>query len=439
MEVSPEHSGIPTVSRVTADTIIELVYDASAHKTALVVARDGQWSIESKLKIATGEVLVPYAPDNNLISRDCVLLASEPVESGSKEDLLADLQSFLHRYVDFSPLFERLAAHYVLMSWVFDAFNELPYLRIKGDFGTGKTRALIALGSIVYKGFFASAASTVSPIFHTLDRFGGTLILDEADLRYSDKTADLVKILNNGTVKGLPVLRTLQNTQKEFNPAAFSVYGPKIIAMRETFRDEALESRFITEEMGTRPLRADIPIRMPRSLKSEALALRNRLLHFRLTQLHAIKNDAVQPIAGIDPRLNQMAFSLLSLIDDNDLKDAFIAFLRTRNAEIAADRSQSLEARTLSALNILHEQAPGSFISMTEIAAQVNQDQFGEFVSVRDVGRVLRARSLPVYKSNGRVGLPKSALGIAAIPRKTNLARADALALSAMAEEGHPP
>ena len=75
--------------------------------------------------------------------------------------------------------------------------------------GSRKTRALIALGSVAYKGFFASGASTVSPIFRTLDSFGGTLVLDEADLRFSDKTADLVKILNNGTVRGLPVLRTL--------------------------------------------------------------------------------------------------------------------------------------------------------------------------------------------------------------------------------------
>ena len=29
-------------------------------------------------------------------------------------------------------------------------------------------------------------ASTVSPIFHILDAFGGTLVLDEADFRFSD-------------------------------------------------------------------------------------------------------------------------------------------------------------------------------------------------------------------------------------------------------------
>jgi hypothetical protein len=67
---------------------------------------------------------------------------------------------------------------------VYDAFNEFPYLRFRGDYGTGKSRALIVVGSLCYKAYFASGASTVAPIFHTLDLFRGTLILDEADFRF---------------------------------------------------------------------------------------------------------------------------------------------------------------------------------------------------------------------------------------------------------------
>ena len=89
----------------------------------------------------------------------------------------------------------------------------------------------------------AGTLITSNPSALTINQ-GGTLLLDETDLRFSDKSADLVKILNNGTVDGLPVLRTLQNTQKEFNPAAFTVYGPKIVAMRGSFRDDALEKVF---------------------------------------------------------------------------------------------------------------------------------------------------------------------------------------------------
>jgi len=204
----------PTISKVLPDgTIIELVYRPSTKSTALAIGRpDGSVSVVSAFTGPDGEQLTPYSARNNLIATECILLPSDVTEFGTKEALLADVRAFLHRYVDLSPAFEAVAAHYVLLAWVYDAFNELPYLRFRGDFGTGKTRALLAVGSLFYKPFFASGASTVSPIFHILEAFRGTLILDEADFRFSDATASLTKILNNGNLKGLPVLRTRTET-----------------------------------------------------------------------------------------------------------------------------------------------------------------------------------------------------------------------------------
>jgi len=121
------------------------------------------------------------------------------------------------------------------------------YLRLKGDFGTGKTRTLMALGSIVYKGFLHQVRHGIADLPH-VDRFGGTLILDEADLRFSDKTADLVKILNNGRARPT-VLRTLQNAQNAFNPAAFTVSDRRSSLRAGLSRTNALESRFLTENM----------------------------------------------------------------------------------------------------------------------------------------------------------------------------------------------
>lgn len=313
--------GVPTVSRVCEDqTLIELVYDPAKRTTALAVSRFGDlWNIEQEVQIETGETLIPYSPKNNLIANECVLLPSVPSEFYTKVELIADIHAFLHRYVDLSPVFAKIASYYILLTWVHDAFNELPYLRLRGEYGTGKTRGLMTIGSLCYKAFSASGASTTSPIFHTLDAFGGTLLFDEADLPYSDARADIVKILNNGTVKGMPVLRTVVNRHNEFNPHAFKVFGPKIIAMRGEFDDRALESRFFTEETGRRPLRADIPIHMPKEMKAEALALRNRLLHFRFCNFFAIKADPAVLMAGVEPRLNQTASSLLSLVDDLEL------------------------------------------------------------------------------------------------------------------------
>ena len=148
--------------------------------------------------VVESERLVPFSPHNNIIRNNVVLLPSGPAEYGTKDDLVEEIRRYLHRYLDVSPAFEDVAAYYVLFSWLYDAFNEAPYIRFQGDYGTGKTRALLVVGSVCYKPFFASGASTVSPIFHILDAFRGTLILDEADFRFSDEKAEIVKVLNNG-------------------------------------------------------------------------------------------------------------------------------------------------------------------------------------------------------------------------------------------------
>jgi len=209
-------------------------------------------------------------------------LPSKPVDCGSKHELLANIEAYLHRYVDLSPLFD--ASRLITCSHLgLRRIRRAAYLRLKGDFGTGKTRTLMALGSIVYKGFFASGASTVSPIFHTLDRFGGTLILDEADLRFSDKTADLVKILNNGTVRAYRGSARSRMPQNAFNPLLHCLRTEDRRYARG-FRGRRAREPLPHENMGTRPLRNDIPIQLPEHWRS-ALGLRNRLLHFRLTNL----------------------------------------------------------------------------------------------------------------------------------------------------------
>jgi hypothetical protein len=396
---------VPTVSRVTADTIIELVYDPAKRKTALAVSRfDGLWNIEQQVRIETGEVLIPYSANNNLIAHDCVLLPTKPEHHGDKVELLSDIQAFLHRYVDLSPTFERIAAHYVLLSWVYDAFNELPYLRLRGDYGSGKTRGLLAIGSLCYRPFFASGASTISPIFHTLDRIGGTLVVDEADFRFSDATSDIVKVLNNGNVKGLPVLRTMQNPDKEFNPRAFRVFGPKIVAMRGSFEDPALESRFLTEEMGLWPLRREISIPLPNSLSGEALSLRNKLLHFRFCQLFNTKPDLSALLDGVEPRVNQIALPLLSLVDEPAVRaDIRERLLREQDARSRALR-ESAEGKIVAALCEVRASSSGA-LGVGAVAQRFNaqnSNEYGGPVTEKWVGHMLRTRlRLATHKSKG--------------------------------------
>ncbi|MEK7857442.1 MAG: hypothetical protein AAB288_15235, partial [Acidobacteriota bacterium] len=198
--------------------LVELAYSPEGKCTKLAVFEHGKDSLVDELQCETGELLVPVRASNNLIKHGAVVLPEHPEPYGSVAELIEAIHVYLHRYVDLSDHFQRIASYYVLLTWVYDAFNELPYLRLRGDFGSGKTRGLMVIGSLCYKAFFASGASTVSPIFHTLDTFRGTLVFDEADFRFSDERAELVKIFNNGNARGFPVLRTAVTVKKEFDP-----------------------------------------------------------------------------------------------------------------------------------------------------------------------------------------------------------------------------
>jgi hypothetical protein len=404
---------MPTVSWCLPDgTLIELLYRPDERQTLFALCSAGRWTLQTHIDLEDNARLVPFSPDNNLIKNEVVLLPSQPLIYGSEEKLIADIQTYIHRYVDLSQSFEKLTTYYVLLSWLYDAFNELPYLRLRGDYGTGKTRTLLVLGSICYKPFFASGASTVSPIFHTLDAFRGTLIFDEADFRFSDERAEIVKILNNGNVRGLPVLRTMMNRQREFNPQAFQVFGPKIVATRGSYEDRGLESRFITEEMGSRRLRADIPINLPDSFREEARELRNKLLLYRFHHRSDVKVDAGFADPKLEPRLNQILLPLLSVIRDPALRGDLRSVALEAQSNLIAERGLLAEAQVLEILVELMLTTDRPVVPVAEISVALIErygDEYERPISNRWIGSILRKRlNLHTYKSHGIYVLPMS-------------------------------
>lgn len=401
----------PTASAILRDgSMVELLYRPNTRSTAFAVYSGGDWRLERHIASDDGAFLVPFSPENNLIRNEAVLLPSEPINYGTEAQLLSEIQSFLHRYVDLSATFEQVATCYIILTWLYDAFNELPYLRLRGDFGTGKTRTLLVIGSICNKPFFASGASTVSPIFHTLDAFGGTLIFDEADFRFSDERAEIVKILNNGNVRGLPVLRTMMNRQREFNPQAFRVFGPKIVATRSSYEDRGLESRFLTEEMGARVLRANIPINMPEAFKEEARELRNKLLLYRFHRRPLAKLDDTLVDPQLEARLNQILVPLLSVVEDEAVRERLRWMAHSAQTDLVAERGLQAEAHVLEIIIHLISTTERLFVPVADIAAALIAKYGAEYdraITNRWVGGVLRRRlNLRTYKSHGNYVVP---------------------------------
>jgi hypothetical protein len=403
---------VPTASAVRSEhTLIEMALRKNGRETTLLVAERDTIRETGAFATDAGERLVPYSADNNLLVHRVVLLPSEATEYGTEADLLAELRAFIHHYVDLPETFEEIAAHYALYTWIYDVFQEAPYLRVRGDYGSGKSRFLLTVGSLCYKPIFASGASTTSPIFRILDAFRGTLVIDESDFRFSDEKADIIKILNNGNAVGFPVLRSDATPQKEFNPRAFSVFGPKIIASRNLFEDRALESRCISEEMGSRRPRPEIPFNLPQSFHEEARDLRNKLLLFRFRNFRLPRDLATARDPHLEPRVAQILAPLLATVSDPLVQERLRELGRRQCRDLQADRGLSMEAQVLDVLGeCLARPATPTVQDIANRFAERYGAEMAKPVTARWMGWFLRARlGLPLTRTNSGFSLSQAA------------------------------
>jgi len=131
-----------------------MVYREVEQKTQFAVFENGRVSYRDTITGARETTFKPLSPESDVVKKGVILFPSEAVDYGNEEDLISEIQEFVHKYLDVSPFMETIIPHYVILSWVFDRFNEVPYLRAIGDYGSGKTRFLQVVGSICYKPIF---------------------------------------------------------------------------------------------------------------------------------------------------------------------------------------------------------------------------------------------------------------------------------------------
>jgi hypothetical protein len=282
-----------------------------------------------------------YLPINDdLLQKGAVLLPDGIQEYGTQADLLIDINQFIHRWLDITDEHRQKASWYILLSHVIDCLDTIPYLRALGDYGTGKTRYEDVIGGLCYKPMFVGGAVRSAPIYRIIDLWHGTAIFDEFTLGKSDETEDIIQILNTGYQRGKPVLRCNESLKVE----CFDPFGAKILACRRTFKDQALESRCITEIL-RETTRRDIPSDLGKPFRQERDELRRKLFLFHLRFWNRLDPDTT----GIDfgpimPRIRQsyQPFTVLFKSDPATL-ETFIEAVKAQNALNIVENSSTFE------------------------------------------------------------------------------------------------
>lgn len=310
--------------------------------------------------------------------------------------LRQDLREFINTYVELPGDACSIAVEYILLSWVYDNFDEVPYLAFRtAEAGRGKSRALETVGILCYRPLFVGGGSSPAATLRMLDIFQGTLIADEFDQNVKTEIgAELNRILNQGFQNHRPLIKC---DGEQNSPKAFRCFGPKIFALRNRLGDDATESRTISIHMKQRT-RMNIPLNLPRSVfERQALELRNRLLAYRFANCRKITIDPTMADPRLEDRMNQIGLPLLAVAQCKGTRDIIVSALHEQQGSIAAARSESLAGDVFNAIQMLYQ--PGELVRAGAVAKEVNRvraksegldlDKLKSRVTSKRVGRIL--------------------------------------------------
>jgi hypothetical protein len=385
---------IETSSYQVASEYFEQIYDPESNTSKYLGWDANKQTVIIHEYIEDGNIT--YFPINDdLLQKKAVILPTGAVDYISIQDLEVSIDSFINQWLEISDEHRQKATWYVMVTWVYDRLNTIPYLRALGDYGTGKTRYLDVIGGLCYKPMYVGGSVRSAPIYRVIDKWRGTAVLDEFNLQKSNESEDIIQILNNGYQKGKPVLRCDSTNYEKVN--AFDPFCPKVMATRKEFSDRALESRCITETM-RQTTRDDIPSDFTREYFEQRGILQNKLLMYRLKNINVIDPDASRTIdfGSIEPRVKQ-SFAPFTVLFQHDAERIrrFVEYVQRYNEQLVSDNSQCLDGMIVN--HFLQMKANADPVTPQELRNNIVNNGWGnDKLDSRTVGKHLKALGFDV-------------------------------------------
>lgn len=187
----------------------------------------------------------------------------------------------------------------------------------------------------------------VPTLFRAIDPWGGTLILDEADLTDSSESGDFIEFYNS-RADGVPIPR--YSTESRGVEWWYS-FGLTLTATRKAYTDDGAESRTIVfpSESTRNPERFDL---IPsKDWLEKGKRLQRKLLMFRLRHLHGeIPSNLIIPnIRGFRVRECLLSLQVLGNDDPKIIKN-LEEIAKVLEKRVIAERASSREGLILNAI-----------------------------------------------------------------------------------------
>jgi DNA primase len=340
--------------------LVELTYDPEDDSTCLAW-RDPEGHIDTGRTVQINKTVYEAFPADEAMIKGAIQFPSKLGEKMVTGELVKYIEAYVRKnYLLAKDLDVKIMSYYPVLTWLYQSFNAIPYLRAMGDAGAGKSELLRRLGLLCYRTLTSNGCGTEAVLFRTIEKYHGTMFIDEADLKDSSTNNPIVKLMNLGAMKGNFISRekevTNEDGSKGHDEEYFDSFCPKLIAMRKDYKDDAVGSRCLTFKVDARSTRElvknNIPLEVDNEMRARALSLRNLLLRWKLE--HWQQEIKINPIfydLDISPRLNQVTGALMALSqDDPELQKEMRLFLRDYYNDMVKGKSMTITARVLEAM-----------------------------------------------------------------------------------------
>jgi len=231
--------------------------------------------------------------------------------------LFEKLTELFRRFIDFDDsLFYILAVVYVLLTYFYDIFDQVPYIQVFGLKGSGKSLLGELFEGLCFSPFNSSEISDAS-LYRAIDQeYGGmTMIIDEADdLGGPTRRGILLRVLRSGYRRHGNVTRCGPNGTVQ----RFSTFCPKIIINERGIHDSALDTRTIPVHMirSARSLEKFLSAKIGKEFKEVKDVIRSFSEDYRdLVSDRYISFKCVDGISGRDEEIWTPIFIIAEILD----------------------------------------------------------------------------------------------------------------------------
>jgi hypothetical protein len=354
-------------------------------------------------------------------------LADGPGEHMSEVELYDLIYKSICEVVLFpEPEFAHVISTYIFATYNWDTHPYLNYIGFTGFAGTGKSNGMMAAGCLSYNPYFGSGLDTEASILRSIDKIGGTLVLDECQTSTSNSSSWWHKLLALGF--GLPgVIHKIKQNPKtgEFETETFDIRGPKILSGRYFSGDEAIISRIFETRMKnvTRNQLSNLKTIHDKEWLAAARRIRNAGLLYR--QKRAVGDMLVPDVflcgnqefdIDLTPRDKQVFDWLMRECPNLEGKYELIRGIEKHLRGTLQIREQQFEPQVLRIAFELRRNLTRR-IYHKEVALQIS-GFMGSSVSPKKIGTILRANEI----ETGRDGDGYYVLATADVIRKRLIA-----------------